>query len=170
LSPSVLDALVASDVDQHAARDQRSHIVDAELIEAGPGHDLAGLEAVVVAAGVALVGEAIELGADLADLREHHLLVGDAVVGAGHRAGNLDMHVEAARAGERHVGVEHVRELDDLAGLDQLERIEHRLRLHVVGRAALVTGAPFRWTALAVGRRQPRRRLSIGGERPEQEG
>src|SRR5438093_12740807 len=69
------DAFVAGDVDEHTARDQRADVLDAELVEAGAGDDVAGLEAIVVAAGVALVGEAVELSADLTDLREHHLLV-----------------------------------------------------------------------------------------------
>src|SRR5262249_7828166 len=75
-----LDALVAGDVDQHAAREQRPDILDAERAEAGAGRDLVGLEAVVVTVAVALVGEAVELGADLPDLRQHHLLVAAAVV------------------------------------------------------------------------------------------
>src|SRR5262249_30259898 len=60
-----LDALQAGDVEQHAARDQRADVLDAELGEAVAGLDVAGLDAVVVAAVVALVREAVELGADL---------------------------------------------------------------------------------------------------------
>src|SRR2546423_12146324 len=86
------DAFVAGNVDEHAARDQGPDVLDAELVEAGPGHDVTGLEAVVVAAGMALMREAVELGADLSNLRQHHLLVGDAVVSAGDWARNLDMH------------------------------------------------------------------------------
>jgi hypothetical protein len=91
---------------------------------------------------MALVAKAVELGADLTDLGDHDLLVGDAVVGAGHRIRDFDMEVEAARAGERHLVVEHMGELDDLAGLHQLERVEHGLRRDVVGGAALVGRAP----------------------------
>ena len=73
-----------------------------------------------MAVAVGLVPEAVELRADLADLREHHLLVAAALVRAGVHEGALDVHVEAARAEERHRGTEHVRELDDLAALDSL--------------------------------------------------
>jgi hypothetical protein len=60
-------------------------------------------------------------------------------------------------------------ELDHLAGLDELCGIEHALRFHVIARAALVAGAPFRRAALTVGRRDPGRRLGAGGDRAEHE-
>jgi hypothetical protein len=53
------------------------------------------------------------------------------------------VHVEAPRAEERHICIEHVPELDYVTGFDQLDRVEHRLRLHMVGRAALVARTPF---------------------------
>src|SRR5262249_14219061 len=57
---------------------------------------------------------------------------------------------------QRHLRAEHMRELDDFAGLDQLHGVEHALRLHVIGGAAFVAGAPFRGTARAVGGWRPR--------------
>ncbi len=96
-----------------------------------------------MAVAVALVSEAVELRADLADLGEHHLLVAAALVRAGVHEGALEMHVEAARAEERHGGAEHVGKIDHLAGLDQLDGFEHDRRLHQVAGAALVAGAPF---------------------------
>jgi hypothetical protein len=41
-------------------------------------------------------------------------------------------------------GAEHVRKVDHLAGLDQLDGVEHDLRFHEIAGAALVAGAPFR--------------------------
>ena len=130
------------------------------LVKPVARRDLIGLEAVVVAAAVALMGEAVELRADLADLREHHLLVAAALVAT---AGF--MKVRFTCTSKRRVPENGMSALSTWASsiispvLTSLTRVEHRLRLHVVGGAALVAGAPFRRAALVVGRRQPRRRL-----------
>src|SRR5262245_58084122 len=75
-----LNALVASDINQHAACDKGGGVFDAELGEACSRRDLISLEAVVVTIPVTLVSEAVELHPDLADLRQHHLLVATALV------------------------------------------------------------------------------------------
>ena len=73
-------ALERGHVDQHAAGHQGADLLDAELGEAGPGGDLVGLEAVVVAVLDRLMREAVELGADLPDLADDELLVAAAPV------------------------------------------------------------------------------------------
>ena len=93
----------------------------------------ATFEAIVPAVLVGLVGEAVELRADLPDLGNDDLLVAPAPVGEVVHECAFDVHVQASRAEERHIRIEHVSELDDLAGLDQLDCVEHGLRLHVVG-------------------------------------
>ena len=51
-----VDALIASDIDQHAARDKGGNVLDTEFGEARARRDLIGLEAVVVTVAVALMG------------------------------------------------------------------------------------------------------------------
>jgi len=153
-----LDALQAGNVDQHAAREERRRVLHAELGEAGARRRLADLEAVVKRIAVALVREAVELRADLADLGGDDLLVAAARVPAGVHEGALGVQVEDARAGEGHAGPEHVAQLDDLAGLDEPRAAQHDLGvLHVVARAALVARAPLRRAALGFGRHVPLR-------------
>ena len=101
------------------------------------------------------MGEAVELRADLADFREHHLLVAAALVGLWVHECALQVHVEAPRAEERHTSAKHVREVDHLAGLDQLDGVEHDLRFHEIAGAALVADAPFRRAASAFGAALP---------------
>src|SRR5439155_1208380 len=119
-------------------------------------------EAIVPAVQVRLVREPVELGADLSDFGDHDLLVAAAHVRELVHERAFDVHVETSSAEKRHLVVEHVAELDHLSGLDQLDRIEHALRLHVIARAALVVRSPFRWAALALGRRRPAWRLRQG--------
>jgi hypothetical protein len=74
------------------------------------------------------------------------------------------MNVEPARAEERHLVVEHVGDLDDLAGLDEPHRLFDGRGVLVIARAALVAGAPLRRTALFFRRHRPAwGLLSVGG-------
>ena len=157
-------ALERRDVDEHAAGHEGAHLLDAELGEAAASRDGAGLEAVVVAVLVRLVREAVELGADLADLRDDELLVATPAVGEVVHERALHVHVEASRAEERHLVVHHVGDLDDLARLDELFGPHHACGLHVVARAALVARSPLRRAALALGRHGPG--LRRGGGHP----
>src|SRR5215831_4568811 len=75
-----VDALEVGNVDQRAARDKGRNVLHSKLGEAGTRGDLLGLEAVVVTVSMCLMGEAVELGADLSDLRQHHLLIAAALV------------------------------------------------------------------------------------------
>src|SRR5262249_33434952 len=61
-----VDTLVARNVDEYATGHQHADILDAELGEAAAGFDIGSLEAVVVDIILALMREAVELGADLA--------------------------------------------------------------------------------------------------------
>src|SRR6185295_11829570 len=158
-----LDALEARDVDQDAAREQRAHIVDTELLEAGALGVLGDLLAIVPAVEMGLVRKAVELGADLAELGDDDLFVRAAHVGEFVHERALGVHVETPRPEERHAGTEHVRELDHLAGLDQLRGIHYGRGLLVIGRTALVGCAPFRRTALAFRRNGPAWSLRVGG-------
>src|SRR5262249_60821635 len=63
-----VDTLQSGHVDEHPARHQRADVFDAELGEARARGDVVSLVAVVVAGFRRLLGEALELGADLADL------------------------------------------------------------------------------------------------------
>jgi hypothetical protein len=127
--------------------------------------DLLGLEAVVVAVAVGLMAEAIELGADLADLGQHHFLVAAALVRAGVHEGPFDVHVEAAGAEKRHRRAEYMGQFDHFAGLDEFCRIEDGFGLHQVAGTSLVASAPFRRAADAFCRHRPGRGLcrSWGG-------
>src|SRR5262249_47420164 len=91
-----LNALVGRHVDQHPAGEERARLMYTKLAEAGPRRRLADLETVVEAVLVALVRKAVELSAHLADLGEHHLLVGAALVRPRVHERALDVHVEAA--------------------------------------------------------------------------
>src|SRR5262249_54747466 len=108
------DALVAGDVDQHAARDQRTDVVNPELRKPRTGRVLGDLESIVLAVLVGLVRKAVELSANLPDLGNDDLLVAAAPVGELVHEGAFDVHVEAPRAEERHIRIKHVSEFDDL--------------------------------------------------------
>jgi len=135
--------------------EQVADLLDAELREPAPARDVVDLRAVVDLVLVRLVHEAVELGADLAQLGDDDLLVAAPAVGGLVHEPALGVHVETPGAEERHGGVQHAADLDDLAGLDQPRGLEHRLRLLVVGRAPLVVRAPLRRVPLALGRRLP---------------
>src|SRR5439155_5852066 len=114
-------------------------ILDADLGETGTRGDLLGLETVVMDTVMALMAEAVELGADLAHLGGDDLLIAAALVGPGSRGTALELHVEGTRP-QRHLVIEHVAEFDDLAGLDQPGGVEQALRLHMIGGTAFVAG------------------------------
>jgi len=118
------DALVAGNVDQYAAGHQHADLLDAELGEAVARRDVLGLEAIVVHVVVGLVGEAVELRADLSHLGDDQLLVAVALVGEVAHRGALDLHIVHAPGRERHLGIERMAELDHLSALDQLGGIE----------------------------------------------
>jgi hypothetical protein len=58
-----LDVLVASDIDQHAARDNDGSVLNAQSGETRACRDLISFETVVVTVSVALMREAVELRA-----------------------------------------------------------------------------------------------------------
>src|SRR5262249_15031246 len=91
----------------------------AELGESVSRGDFTGLEAIVVDAGVALVGKAGRLGGDLAHFGDHHLFVATALIGASRRRRLLNQEVEAACT-QWHLRIEHMAELDHFAELDEL--------------------------------------------------
>src|SRR5262249_23683807 len=110
-------ALEPGHVDQDPARHQRADLLDAQLGEARARGDLVGLEAVVVAVLDRLVGEAVELRADLPDFAGEQLLVAPAPVGLRVHDRALGVNVVLARGLERHGRGELVPELDRLARL-----------------------------------------------------
>jgi hypothetical protein len=103
-----------------------------------------------------LMGEAVELRADLTDLTDNEFLIAAASVRLRVHECAFGMHVESARSEERHLGVERVADLDHFARANELRRPQHRLRLHVIGGAALVVRSLFRGASLGVGRGLPR--------------
>jgi hypothetical protein len=62
--------------------------------------------------------EAVELCADLAELREDNLLVAPAAIAAGIHVRALHLQLEPAARREWHVGVQHAAELEDFTGAD----------------------------------------------------
>src|SRR5690606_9780042 len=103
-----LDAFVARNVEEHAAREQRADVLDAELREAIRRAELRQLEAVVehiVAVDLgADVAEPVELRADLAELAADELVVeDDGILGArDHGREPGDRQAEMPVAEERH--------------------------------------------------------------------
>src|SRR5205823_10602344 len=97
------------DVEQHAAGEEGAGVLDAELLEAVGVAELGELVAVVEdvlgADADADVAEAVELGADLADLAANQLVVVDDLVLAHRPAGRpaRDGQAEMALARDRHI-------------------------------------------------------------------
>src|SRR5690606_13197414 len=125
-----LDALVARDVEQQAARKERADLLDAELRQAVRRAELGELETVVedvVAVDLrADVAEPVELRADLAELAADELVVeDDAVLGAryeGRQTRNREAEVPVAE--ERHALLVRAAELVDPALADQRGSLE----------------------------------------------
>ena len=102
------------------------------------------------------MAEAIELGADLTQLADHHLLIANAAMRLPQDACALRQDAQLAAWKEGHGGrIENLPQFKYLARANQLRRLEHLLRFHQVSGAALIAGAPLRGTALAFGRRNP---------------
>ena len=123
-----LDALVAGDVDQHAARDQRADLLDAELGEAAAGRDLVDLEAVVQAVRGGSGGRSRRTACRPG--RSRRCTISSLL------PRRLDcgfMNVRLMCTSKRRVpkngilSLSTCAELDHLAGLDQLGRVEHGL-------------------------------------------
>src|SRR4030095_13891562 len=125
-------------VDEHAARDQRTDLLDAQLVESRAARGVLEREAVVHASADHLVAEGIELRANLTHLGDDELFVRAAPVRAGIVARALGQDLEATAGRHGHGLLRHATELEDLAGLDQACRLEHALALHVIARATLV--------------------------------
>src|SRR5437773_2449346 len=89
------------------------------------------------------MSEAVELGADLADLAEQHFLVAAAPVRlrVHERALGVDVELTGGRHGHRRR--EDVAELDDFAGADELDGLEHRVgpaSASIVSKAVSISG------------------------------
>src|SRR5882762_11514943 len=106
------------------------------------------------------MSKAVELGSDLTDLRNDKLLVGAAAIRLGSKRCALRIDFEAPSCGQRHCAGQDVSQLDHLAGPNETRSFQHGLRIHEVGRAALITCSPFRRTTLAISRWLPRLSLS----------
>ena len=124
--------------------------------------DFADLEAVIQAIPVALMCKAVELRADLAEFGGNQFFIAAALVRLRIHERALGMHIELAGSLDRHARPEHVTEFDHLSGADQARRVEHRRRLHVIGRAPLVARTPLGGAAFARGGRLPGLRASNG--------
>jgi hypothetical protein len=142
---------VGLEIHHDAAREERLHVLDAELLQAvGAVH--VGALAVAVeqrALGVVVdadMAEAIELGADLADLSGQEVVVPDGLVrsdrSAGEPAGGA--YREDPAAEQRHLGLVGPRQRVGLAFCDELGGLQRLFRRLRVGRACLVLSAPFR--------------------------
>jgi hypothetical protein len=108
------------------------------LCELGP------VVAVVEQVADADVAEPVELRADLAELAADDLVVVHHVVRAHGPERLRNPQAEVPRAEQRHPGLVDVPELVHRASLDQVLRFEHLGRRELVGRAALIGGAPAR--------------------------
>ena len=136
----------AHHVEDHAARGNGRHLLDAELLQAGRGDDLAALQAVVVHAVDAEVAQAIDLRADAHPARDDVVVVaglrladGAAVFLAGRHHGEGK---EARRVGRR-LAVGFDGHADGLAALDELDCREGVGGGDVVHRPTLVVGPPL---------------------------
>ena len=150
------------DVDQDASRHERPDGMDAKLREAASRRRFIDRYAVVHLAPDRLVREAVELRAHLADLADDHLFVAAAPVRLRVHERALRMHVESPRSEKRHRPRQLVPELVDLTCPDQARSPKYGLGLHVICRATLVPGAPFRRTPRLLVRRLPRLRIGRG--------
>ena len=108
----------------------------------------------------AKMAERVHVGADLADFRAEIFVVPDgpadfAIGAAGRSAGHAQG--KGAARSERHRRLVGMSETDDLAGLDQTDRLQHFRRAHEVAGAALVVRTPRRGSPI-----QPARRV-VGG-------
>jgi hypothetical protein len=74
---------------------------------------------------VALMREAIELGPDLANLRDDEFFIGAAVIRLWVWECPLDVDVEAPRAEQGHLVVEDVSQFNDLAGFNELDGLHY---------------------------------------------
>ena len=151
-----VDAAVAGDVEQDAARDDGVQHFRAERVEAvgaahfGGGETVVPTHFVLVAVGADLhadMAQTVELGSHLTDLGGQELIVPHDLVraegAAGGRAG--DAQREFARPEQRHLGRVFVAEFHRLALLDQRHGAQDHFGLLVpVGRTRLVALAPHR--------------------------
>src|SRR5262245_61913215 len=151
-----LDPFQPGHVNQRSACEERADLFDAGLLEPVASRRFANLEAVIHAVAYRLMGEAVELRADLTNLTDNELLIAAAAVRLRVHECAFGMHVESPRSEERHLGVERMADLYHFARANELSRSQHGLRLHVVAGAALVVWPPFRGTSLRVGRGLPR--------------
>src|SRR5204863_4816816 len=101
------------------------------------------------------MGEAVELRAYLADLRNDELLVRSALVRLRIHRRTLRLDFESAPRGKRHPRRKDVPKLDQFARTDQSRRPQDSLRVHEIGRAALIVFPPLGRTSLVVGGRLP---------------
>ena len=128
-------------VKQDAAREEGRRVLDAELLQpvwrphvrqaVAVVEEHAGLVA-ARAAHAAEMAERVHLRADLADFGRDEFVVPDrpalAAIGSAGRAAGHAQGV-GAPGRERHARVVGHAETDDLAGLDQADRLEHLLRV-----------------------------------------
>jgi hypothetical protein len=107
-----LHTLETRDVDQHTPRHQGADLLHTHLGEAAAARDLVHLHAVVEQPIHRLMGEALELGADLADLCNNQLLVAVALVRAEWASAALGMHIVLPAGIERHVPRQYVSQFE----------------------------------------------------------
>ena len=139
---------IGGHVEQHAARDDRRHLLDTELLQAVRIGEIGELVAVVIDVLDAEMAEAVDLAAD-ADPRVKDVVVIGRLVRTETRAAGLsglnDGELERAwRIGGclwRDGNAEGV----GLAGLHQRGGLHHQLRRHVIGGTDLVVRSPFRF-------------------------
>src|SRR6185369_1355257 len=146
LVPAVesLDALVARDVHEHAARRDRADVLDAELLESIGLCEIEPVVAVVEEVADADVAEAVELRADLAELAAHELVVIDHLVRAERAERLRNLQAEVARAEDRHAALVRAAELVHDSLRDHALCLEHLRGRDSVRGAALIRRAPAR--------------------------
>ena len=153
------DAPGRRDIQQHAAGEEHADVLDAQLLEAVGGAELRAAEAVVevivVADADAHVPQAVELGADLADLAAEEIVVIDALILTRRPAGRRSRYrqAEVPLARQRHAMLVDAAERVDLALADQSGGLLDMRGGQPVGRAALIGRAPLRRPPLRPDRR-----------------
>jgi hypothetical protein len=142
-------ALERQNIEQDAACEERFDVVDTELLEAVGPTDLVLRQTIVVACLVAdqntNVAETVELRSYLANFATEHLIVIHELLVPKRttRRATGDGNGEMTLSEERNTGFEVHTQAVDLAGLDQLCRLQDFSRGDPLGRADLIICSPW---------------------------
>ena len=139
-------AEIGRHIEQHAARHDGRHFLDAELLETVGLGEILRLVAVVVDMIDADMAQPVDLRSDAQPAHEDIVVVaglGRPEAGGGDLVRLQDGYRKAARRERRRLGIDDDTQVIGLAELYQLGGHFHQVRRDVVGRAGLVLRAPL---------------------------